>query len=923
MKIATAWLMASVLGLAACSEQSAEDVNATARKSLQAGDAHAAVIALKAHLAEHPDAAQTRFLLGTALAASGNANAAEVELRKALALKFAEHEVVPALARVLLAQGHQKKLIEEFGRTTLSDKAASAELMSALGVAHARLGDRAAAAALYRDALLISPQLVSAQLGLARLQATSGNGGEALRLLDVVLAAHPADPEAWQIKGDVLRHSAGEPAQALAAYRKALEVSPKFLPAHLAIMEQLLAASDLDAAKEQFKRLITLAPNLPQARLFEAQLAYADRDFARARSLLQQLLAIYPEHYNALVLQGAVSLAMNANRSAETTLTKALRLNPGFPLARLLLAQTQLRTGQHAEALATLAPMLTAKSDDTTVLTLAGQAHLQAGNFAKADDYYQRASQLAPGDANVRTAAASARLAKGDTKEAMAELYAVAAAEQTDTADLMIISAQRRRGDLAAALKAADGLVAKQPKRAMPLELSGRLHLAMNDRAAARKRFEQAVALEPQYFPAVMGLALLDSAESKRASARARLQALLQANPKRTDALMALIELDIVEKVPKESVAKSLAALIAIDPLHVPARLKLVELHLAAQAPKLAIAAAQDALAASPENPDYFMILGRAQLAAGDVQQAVNTYSKLASLLPKQVTPLLALSDAQVAQGNPAAAAATLRRALDVAPANAEVHRRLIAIDLASKQPDKAVAFARKLQRQDPKKVGGYLFEAEIEASRGNWSAAAAVLKAAVSNAPEQARPAAVKLVVAYVAAGKPAEAKAVTTNWLGSHPKDSAFLIESGELLMLRKSYPEAEAQYSAAAALAPDTAIVQNNLAWVMLKQQKPQALAHAERAVALAPRNAVMLDTYALALAADGQLDKAIETSSQALSLMPQSHVFRLNLARSLVQAKRFDQARAELTKLEALGPKFQSNPELKALRASMGQ
>ena len=52
-------------------------------------------------------------------------------------------------------------------------------------------------------------------------------------MVETALAKSPALPEAWQLKGDILS-AQGQVEPALAAYRKALEVKPDYLPAHSA-----------------------------------------------------------------------------------------------------------------------------------------------------------------------------------------------------------------------------------------------------------------------------------------------------------------------------------------------------------------------------------------------------------------------------------------------------------------------------------------------------------------------------------------------------------------------------------------------------------------------------------------------------------------------------------------------------------------
>ncbi len=76
----------------------------------------------------------------------------------------------------------------------------------------------------------------------------------------------------------------------------------------------------------------------------------------------------------------------------------------------------------------------------------------------------------------------------------------------------------------------------------------------------------------------------------------------------------------------------------------------------------------------------------------------------------------------------------------------------------------------------------------------------------------------------------------------------------------------------------------------------------------ALALAPSAAPVMDTLAKALAAEGQLDRAIEVQKKALGAMPDRQVYRLNLARLFIKADKKAEASAELEVLAKLGDKF---------------
>ena len=86
------------LVLAGCSGESPEKQLASAKDYLQKNDTKAAVIQIKNVLQAQPESGEARFLYGRTLLEQGDAAAAEVELRKALAASYPQDAVVPELA---------------------------------------------------------------------------------------------------------------------------------------------------------------------------------------------------------------------------------------------------------------------------------------------------------------------------------------------------------------------------------------------------------------------------------------------------------------------------------------------------------------------------------------------------------------------------------------------------------------------------------------------------------------------------------------------------------------------------------------------------------------------------------------------------------------------------------------------------------
>ena len=155
-----------------------------------------------------------------------------------------------------------------------------------------------------------------------------------------------------------------------------------------------------------------------------------------------------------------------------------------------------------------------------------------------------------------------------------------------------------------------------------------------------------------------------------------------------------------------------------------------------------------------------------------------------------------------------------------------------------------------------------------------------------------------------------------------GVNPRDTLFLFYLGDLALAQQQFAEAEQRYQQVLAISPAHALALNNVAWLMLQQRKPGAGAYAERAVRAAPNRPALMDTLALAHAADGQPAKAIEVQRRALAMQPDDPLLRLNLARFYAQAGEKRAAKAELDRLAALGDRFAKQDEVATLTKGLG-
>ena len=913
------WLSAPLLaGLitVGCGGDDEATLLASARKRVEKNDNVAAAIEMKTLLQGRPESAEGRFLLGKALLGTGGAAAAEAEFRRAREYGYPDRQVVPLLATAMLAMRQSKLLIQQYGNVDLQDDLANAGLKTQIALAHADNGDLGHAEEAVTAALQYLPGHLPAQLLRARLKVARGDVAAAKAMTDDLLARHPTNAQAWVLEGDLLQQVNADPAAPIAAYRKALTLRADSLPAHGALISMLIRQRDLGAAARQLVEMKKVLPGHPQTQFFDALLASLSGDAKRTREITQQLLVHSPDNPHLLLLAGQAAVQLNSLSHAETLLQKAVLAAPNAPEPRHQLAVVYLRGGQTDKALGVLTPLIATTSQDGDALVLAAQAYLVNGDVKNADASFARATKIKPDDAAIRTAKALALLARGQGDTALGDLQAIAEADTKGTAaDLALISARLRRNELGAALKAVDALAAKQPRQALPDHLRGRIALLRLDVIAARKSFEQALAKDGRYLPSVTSLAELDLADNKPDAARSRFEALLQRDPDNAQAMLALAELSRRAGARTEEVARWLDKAIKVNPGDVTTQLAAIDHYLRAGEGKLARSAAQAAVAAQPNEPELLERMGLAQLATGEINQAILSFTKLEGLRPKSPVVQLRLADAYRAGQKSGEADAHVRRALELAPGWLPAQTASMAVAMREKQPAQALLLARAVQSQHPSEAVGFRLEGDIEGSQKNWDAAIAAFRKAVARSNPADAPA--RLHWALISARKAAEAAQFEQGWRKDHPDDAAFLRHLADTAMLRNDWVMAETRYREVLGTRPNDASALNNLAYLLIKLKKPGALPFAERAVALAPDQPAVLDTLALAYADARQMSKAIEWQVKAVALAPQTGGLRLNLAKLYLQADDKPRARTELDKLATLGPAFSAQDEVAQL------
>lgn len=913
----SAFVLAACVVLASCGPPSEKDLISSAKALMQDKKNSAAIIQLKSALQQNPQSSEARYLLGKVLLRTGAASYAIVELDKATKLQYNNAEVLPVLARALMATGQTKKVTDLYGEVQFDDVQALAELKAVVATAYALQGQADRSEVVLNAALRLDPSNSNARLLQARLTAGRGQFEQALSLVDSLLRDDPQNGDAWYFKGELLLRD-NRADQAAQAFRRTIAVDPKFLTAHISLINMSLRNRDFPAFRTQLKQMEAALPGQPDTRYFEVQAALLDKDIKKAREVTQRLLQAAPDNPRLLELSGVVELAGGSLVLAENNLAKAIQTRPGLTTARRLLAQTYLRSGQPSRAIATLQPLLD-QSPDAAALALVAEAYLQSGQLQESESYFVKAAKYTPDDLRIQTALALAQIAKGNAESGLSALEEMAAKDQSAYSDLALITARLRRTDFSSALKDVDRLQAKLPNSALPHYLRGQIQVQLKDVAGARVSYEMAVTADPNYFPAIVRLSTLDLEAGRNAQAISRLEALLAREPKSFRAIVAIADIKQRRGASAAEVTNLLQTAIKVAPEEVLPRVLLVDHLLVRREAKAALAAAQEALIALPDNPQILDALGGAQLASGQIQQAISTFTKGVTTQPGGVAAHFKLAQAHLANKDAPAAQRSLNRVLEIDPKSLAAQNALIQLAVADKRPNEALSIARVVQTQRPGEAAGYLLEADVLVSQRRWQPALEAMRTALDR--QRSTAIALHLHAILLAAGKNGDAERFAEAWLREHAKDIAFLSYLGAIELDQHRFLEAENRFRSVLAIDANNVNALNNVAWAITQQGKKGAIPFARKANEMAPDRPAMLDTLAAATAAEGDLTRAIQLQRTALEKSGGGPDYRFQLAKLLIKSGDRDGARKELAALSQLGDKFPRQAEANKLLQSL--
>jgi tetratricopeptide (TPR) repeat protein len=353
-----------------------------------------------------------------------------------------------------------------------------------------------------------SPTVTTGQMLLvAEQKRQHGFLGEAEELYRRVLAADPANAEAWHLLGIVAQQS-GRLTEAIEHLRRAISLQPDVPLYHANVGEMCRLAGRIDDAIASARRALALDPNLPGARNNLGIGLFEQGQFEEALTHYERALTVEPEFTQAHSNRGNALLRLKRFAEAEPCYRKAIALAPGFTDAWNNLGTCLRELKRTDEAEAAYRKALELRPNDPHTLDNLALAVKDLDRLDEAADLLRRALVIEARSDKFNVHYATVLLDQKKLEEA-ATACECALALDPDNHDALNVMGRIAfdRGDLDAALSHYRGALALKPDLADAYNNMGNVLKELGQLQEAEDAYLEALRLDPTVASVYVNLA--------------------------------------------------------------------------------------------------------------------------------------------------------------------------------------------------------------------------------------------------------------------------------------------------------------------------------------------------------------------------------------------------------------------------------
>ena len=423
---------------------------------------HARAVQLMQDALKAKDSSDYRTALGLSLLQSGQATMAEEQLEKAFKVDPKQTFAGLALVTVYLRSNQLPKALAVADALARGNPN-NATVLMVQAYAKAQARDFAGARVGYEKALKLDGSQLEAKLGLARIDAVTGNFAAADKRLKAALKDDDRNAN---------------------------------ILFELALVNELWGKDD-EALKWLDSAAAASGPRDTRANF--ALVAWNLRKGAPAGAMeaAKALLAKLPEDVEALQAYAAAQLANGDAAGARTTLVNASR-RAAFETPRLVEVARQQVVAQDLKGAAyTLEKALNGAPNDVAALAMMSSVELAQGNLTQAEQRARQVLEAAPKSSigyNLMAELAQRRGQNGPALDALRKAHDI---EKSSNSLTRLVRAQAAQGGLKAAVETGEAWLKKNPSDGLVHSALAELQVRNQDFPAARRHYEAVLKNSP------------------------------------------------------------------------------------------------------------------------------------------------------------------------------------------------------------------------------------------------------------------------------------------------------------------------------------------------------------------------------------------------------------------------------------------
>ena len=681
----------------------------------------------------------------------------------------------------------------------------------------------------------------------------------------------------------------GDFPKALGESVRAADLLPQDVDAQITAGNMLLAAGRYEDAKTRAEQVLAKSPGVANAHVLRGNALAGLRNIDAALTEFEEAAAASPKDGLIHVNLGALHMARGAQAAAEAAFRKAIELSPDSPMTRVSYANFLLAVNRASEAEAELKAAALAAPDDVTTRRALAALYLSTGRVNDAEPHLRKLADISS-DPKARFALARYYFATNRADDGFRELKVLAARPDSYAeATLQMARAQYAAG------RTADG------------------YALLND----------VLRQDPENPTAQLVKAQFLVAEHKWTEAITAARAAVDRDPRLVEGfyLLGLAQQGIHDF---ESAKKSFAEVLRLEPGATRAQVALADLYLLLRNSETAQQLAGQAAKRAPGAPEVRTTLIRSMLANGDFTGAETAVQSFKADFPQSETPYVLEGTLRYMRKDFGAAERAFRRAAEIAPESAAAASGLVQVMLATGRGSEAKQLVHRLTTSNSARPEYLILAARTYATLREFDAAEPLLRKVLTVDPARTDTYSL-LAQLYVLQNKLDDALPEYQNLAARDPKSVSAQTMVGTILQLRNRRPEAKAAYRKVLAVAADSPVAANNLAWMMAEdgEDLDLALQLAQAAKAGLPDSADATDTLGLIYLKKGLTSQAVSAFREAVASQPDRAEFKYRLGQAYARNGDFGEARRMLETALAQNAKSAQAEEARATLARLAQ